>query len=221
MRRRSGTRLCVLLACGAGALGLLATIAAATPSRRGESHRHSTRVGKCASRSRTRVGRSRRHARCRRSRHTRARHPSPTVGAPVTPPASSGSASPPDTSATGGAASPVAPLPGSGAQGEAPGSPGGPPSVPHVEVTAVEYSFTLSRTTVPAGRVILQFVNRGQDEHNLNAAPAEGEPVASVPNTRSGEVRQLSVELRRGSYTLFCSLPEHAKKGMRATLVVE
>jgi plastocyanin len=34
-------------------------------------------------------------------------------------------------------------------------------------------------------------------------------------------VRDQQVELRPGTYTLFCSLPEHEKKGMKATLVVE
>jgi plastocyanin len=88
-------------------------------------------------------------------------------------------------------------------------------------VTAVEYSFTLSRATVPAGTVIIEFVNRGQDEHNLNAGIGEGPLATSFANTESGAVRDQQVELRPGSYTLFCSLPEHEKKGMKATLVVE
>ena len=30
-----------------------------------------------------------------------------------------------------------------------------------------------------------------------------------------------TLEMRPGSYTLFCSLPEHEQKGMKATLVVQ
>jgi plastocyanin len=90
-----------------------------------------------------------------------------------------------------------------------------------VQVTAVEYSFTLSRTTVPAGKVILELVNHGQDEHNLNAALAEEPPAGSLANTPAGAVKDQTVELRPGTYSLFCSLPEHAKKGMKATLRVE
>lgn len=90
-----------------------------------------------------------------------------------------------------------------------------------MQVTAVEYSFTLSRTTVPAGKVILELVNHGQDEHNLNAALGEQAPTGSLPNTPAGAVKDQTVELRPGTYTLFCSLPEHVKKGMKATLVVE
>lgn len=69
--------------------------------------------------------------------------------------------------------------------------------------------------------MILEFVNHGQDEHNLNATSGEGEFAGSVSNTQAGEVRQLAVELRPGTYTLFCSLADHEQKGMQASLTVE
>ena len=91
-----------------------------------------------------------------------------------------------------------------------------------MQVTAQEYSFTLSRPTVPAGKVIVEFVNRGQDEHNLHAIESpEGVEAGALPNTAPGAHPQLSLDLRRGSYTLFCSLPGHEAKGMKATLVVQ
>ena len=64
---------------------------------------------------------------------------------------------------------------------------------------------------MPAGKVILEFVNNGQDEHNLNALGGEGELT----------VKDQAVVLKAGSYTLFCSLPEHEQKGMKATLLVQ
>jgi plastocyanin len=90
-----------------------------------------------------------------------------------------------------------------------------------VQVIAVEYHYTLSRTVVPAGKVIFEFVNHGQDEHNLNVQPAIGPSAAGFPTVKSGTVSKLEVELRPGTYTLFCSLPEHEAKGMKATLTVE
>jgi plastocyanin len=96
-----------------------------------------------------------------------------------------------------------------------------PPSIPHVQVTAVEYSFTLSRTTVPAGKVIFEFVNSGQDEHNLNVLPTEGPVAGTFPNAPSKGVSDQEINMRPGAYTLFCSLPEHEAKGMKATLTVE
>lgn len=75
---------------------------------------------------------------------------------------------------------------------------------------------------MPAGKVIIEFVNHGQDEHNLNAVEAtEGSVAGSLPNTPSNGHLSLTVDLRPGNYTLFCSLPGHEAKGMKATLVVE
>jgi plastocyanin len=95
----------------------------------------------------------------------------------------------------------------------------------HVEVTAEDsegFRFVLSRPSVPAGKVVIEFVNHGQDEHNLNAVEDSEKSVAgSLPDAASNAHLSLTVNLRRGSYTLFCSLPGHEAKGMRAMLVVD
>lgn len=140
-------------------------------------------------------------------------------GVPTGSPAGTGAASPQ-------AGTPVStpPLsPGLGAPIQAPQEETNtaPPAVTHVQVAAVEYHFTLSRTTVPAGKVVFDFVNNGQDEHNLNLLSGEGSLAGSFPNTPSKGVREQTIEMRSGDYTLFCSLPEHEAKGMHATLTVE
>ena len=122
------------------------------------------------------------------------------------------------TGALSASSSPVAGQPPAGLA--APGSPGAPTPA-YVQVTAREYSFTLSRPEVPTGEVILQFINRGEDPHNLHLleAAAESEP-GSLPNTTPGTIQNLRLKLRPGRYTLFCSLPGHEAKGMKATLLV-
>lgn len=85
----------------------------------------------------------------------------------------------------------------------------------------MEYSFALSRTSVPAGKVVLQFVNDGQDEHNLDLEAGEGPPTPAFANTPSKGVSTIELEMNPGSYTLFCTLPGHELKGMKATLLVE
>ncbi len=128
---------------------------------------------------------------------------------------------------------PAAVGPGSTPGSSTPPSPGGatgptePPSTPapaRVQVTAEDseaFRFVLSRPTVPAGRVIIEFVNHGQDEHNLNAIePAEGSVAGSIPDTLPNAHPSVTLNLRRGSYTLFCSLSDHEAKGMKATLLV-
>jgi plastocyanin len=89
-------------------------------------------------------------------------------------------------------------------------------------VIAKEYSLTLSRPTVPAGEVIFDFVNRGQDPHNLHVDPAaEGPEAGAFSNTPSEHHQDQTIVMRAGSYTLFCSLPGHQAKGMNAALVVQ
>jgi plastocyanin len=112
--------------------------------------------------------------------------------------------------------------PGGGAPTKTPAAPTGPA---HVQVTAEDteaFRFILSRPSVPAGEVVIEFVNHGQDEHNLNTLePNEGTVAGSLPNTAPNAHPTLSLNLHAGSYTLFCSLPGHEAKGMKAVLKVE
>jgi len=90
-----------------------------------------------------------------------------------------------------------------------------------VQITAREYSYTLSRPSVPAGPVILEFVNAGEDPHNLNAVPAAGgDAVGAFGLTQPGTHADEQFTFPAGTYTLFCSLPGHAAMGMMATLTV-
>jgi plastocyanin len=134
--------------------------------------------------------------------------------APVIPGAGSGAS---------GGSSPGSPAGGGAAPTETPAAPAGPV---HVQVTAEDtsgYHFILSRTTVPAGPVVIEFVNHGQDEHNLHAVePAEGVEAGGLKeNVKPDAHTDLPLNLHAGSYTLFCSLPGHEAKGMKATLAVE
>ncbi len=91
-----------------------------------------------------------------------------------------------------------------------------------VQVIAQEYSYTLSRQTVPAGAVIVEFVNAGQDPHNFNAVPVGGgATVAAFGLTQPGTHADEQFTFPAGTYTLFCSLPGHAAMGMMATLNVD
>lgn len=215
---RPARRISKLLVCGLCALGIAATIAFAAPTHSASDHRGATHPHKCTVRARTR--RDQRHAPgCRSPRSSSRHHPRPATKTPGSP----GSATPGSTTTTptSGPSSPASPSTPAPASGETT-PPNSPPSIPRIQVTAVEYHFTLSRTTVPAGKVIFDFVNHGQDEHNLNALePNEGTVAGSLPNTAPNAHPSLSLELHAGSYTLFCSLPHHEEKGMKATLKVE
>jgi hypothetical protein len=92
-------------------------------------------------------------------------------------------------------------------------------------VIAREYSFTLSRGSVPRGSLSVQLENEGQDAHNLNIRRIgeRGRLAGSVQRvglTQSGALTQATWHLGPGRYELYCSLPGHAMRGMRAYLVV-
>jgi plastocyanin len=166
----------------------------------------------------------------RRSSHTaRACHRKHTSVKPTTPAAGTGGSSAPVNappaapgvgSTTAGGTLPSNPV-SEAPQLESPTAPTGPV---HVQVTAEDseaFRFVLSRPSVPAGKVIVEFVNHGQDEHNLNALEqSEGTIAGSLPNTAPNAHPTLTLTLKPGSYTLFCSLPGHEAKGMKATLLV-
>jgi plastocyanin len=215
---------CVLWSTGA--FGVLGTSAAtAAPGHR--SRERSSRIARACHRR----AKHPRHCRAdgKHRKHKRGSSKPSAVKDPST--GSSGAASAPWTAAP----APVIPgsTPGSG--GTSTGSGGGAPVVEtpaapsgpaHVQVTAEDttaFRFVLSHATVPAGPVVIEFVNSGQDEHNLNSEePGSGsgsEPL--LGNTAPKAHPSLSLNLHHGSYTFFCSLSDHRKKGMEATLKVE
>ena len=75
---------------------------------------------------------------------------------------------------------------------------------------------------MPAGEVVIEFVNHGQDEHNLNRSNRAKASLAGLAaEHRAERPSEPALNLHAGTYTLFCSLPGHEAKGMKATLTVE
>ena len=95
-----------------------------------------------------------------------------------------------------------------------------PPPPARVQVVAQEYSFSLSRRTVTAGRVIIELVNRGQDAHDLDIQRVGANRVFHFPEVSPGHYADRMWRLRPGTYHLWCAVADHAERGMKATLVV-
>jgi plastocyanin len=95
------------------------------------------------------------------------------------------------------------------------------PSIPRLGVKAEEWSYTLSRPEVPAGEVVVELNNMGEDPHNLNLQLADGAgPEASIPITGPSSQAKAKFALPAGTYRMWCSLDGHESAGMSATLVV-
>jgi plastocyanin len=201
--------------------GLTTTVSLAAPAQRARHHaRHAAKPCR----------RTRRHHCRARSHKKRAANKRKPASVPTPPKPASGSSAEGPTGPWGplppavGPGASTTPAPGSAGATAPPEAPSNPAPAAHVEVTAEDtqaFRFVLSRPSVPAGRVIIEFINHGQDEHNMHVLEAsEGAEAGAIANTAPNAHPSLALELRHGAYTFFCSLPGHEAAGMKATLVV-
>ncbi len=90
----------------------------------------------------------------------------------------------------------------------------------HLQVTEVEYRLLLSHAIVKAGPVDLETIDRGMDPHDLRLRALDSRGEIAAPLLTPGERWYGVVDLKPGTYRLWCSLPEHARLGMHTTLTV-
>jgi plastocyanin len=97
-----------------------------------------------------------------------------------------------------------------------------PASAPpaRVQVVAREFSFSLSRPQVRAGRVVVELANFGEDAHDLRLRRRGGWRTYGIGVVTPDRQARLSARLLAGRYTLWCSVADHRARGMRATLIV-
>jgi plastocyanin len=226
-RRAPAWVLCVLAVCSLCLSGTVAIGATARASSRPACHR--AHHGRCAAHgARHTAGHRHRHKR-HAGPHATARHSTPlaptTNGSslPGTTTAPAGSSGSPSGSETPSSTEDPAGGSESGGSGGEIGEEGSGSAAPaRVQVTAREFSFTLSRPAVATSKVTIELVNGGQDEHNLHIRPASGGPdVGAFPTTQAGRHLDETFNLAPGAYTFYCSMPAHEGLGMKATFTVQ
>jgi plastocyanin len=103
-----------------------------------------------------------------------------------------------------------------------PGEPSGPPGrllATEIEISSTQLRLQLSRATVAAGDTIVEQYNSGEDPHNLIFERA-GTVAFSYPTLDPGATQRQTLNLAKGTWTLYCSLLDHKSLGMQATLTV-
>jgi hypothetical protein len=92
-----------------------------------------------------------------------------------------------------------------------------------VQVIGAEWRLTPSRSTVRAGTVHVEFNLMGaEDGHDLVLVRADGTgPLYRFDEQASQTVTSRDFNLGTGRWILFCDLPGHEAKGMKASLVVQ
>jgi plastocyanin len=78
--------------------------------------------------------------------------------------------------------------------------------------------YNTKQLSAKAGRVTIAFTNAASLEHNLTIA--QGSTQLGATPTFSGGTRTLTLNLKPGTYTFYCSVPGHRQAGMEGTLHV-
>jgi plastocyanin len=88
-----------------------------------------------------------------------------------------------------------------------------------VSISETDYKLDPSDPTVPAGSVTIDVSNDGQTVHNLEV---DGNGVEDVTDDLSpGDSGQLSLDLKAGTYEIYCTIDSHRDLGMDGTLTVQ
>jgi len=83
---------------------------------------------------------------------------------------------------------------------------------------AGELSYDTKTLSAKAGTVSIVMTNMAPVEHNVTIA--QGSKVLGATPTFTGGSRTLSLKLKPGKYTFYCSVPGHRQAGMEGTLNV-
>jgi plastocyanin len=102
-----------------------------------------------------------------------------------------------------------------------------PPSSPAARTTTTlklaanpegQLSYDTKQLSAKAGPVTITMANMSPVEHDVTVA--RGSAVLGATPTFQGGSRSLSLKLKPGTYTFYCSVPGHRQAGMEGTLTV-
>jgi uncharacterized cupredoxin-like copper-binding protein len=87
-----------------------------------------------------------------------------------------------------------------------------------IKVTAKDFSFKLSKTSVKKGTtVIFKMTNKGAVVHDFKIVPLN----KKTPYTQPGKVGKVKVKFtKKGSFKYICTIPRHAQEGMEGKFKV-
>jgi plastocyanin len=81
--------------------------------------------------------------------------------------------------------------------------------------------FTKNTLTAKAGKITITFTNDSPLGHNFTLQQGTSGAVIAATPTFQGGTKTLTVDLKAGTYTYYCSVPGHRAAGMHGTLTVQ
>lgn len=83
-----------------------------------------------------------------------------------------------------------------------------------------QLKYTKSTLSAKAGKVTISFTNDSPLGHNLTIQQGTNGKILGATPTFQGGTKTLTLNLKPGTYTFFCSVPGHRMAGMQGTLTV-
>lgn len=140
-------------------------------------------------------------------------------------------ASPTSGSSSTAASGSAAPAPSAPARTTSPTATTGTPAPPSSPAHAVpsgplmlaanpegQLSYDTKQLSAHAGPIAITMTNMSPLEHNVTVA--RGSTVLGATPTFKGGARTLTLTLKPGTYTFYCSVPGHRQAGMEGTLTI-
>ena len=93
-------------------------------------------------------------------------------------------------------------------------SGGGPATV---TIDAHDVYFSPKSVKAPAGKLTIDYVEQGSQQHTLVIDGVKGFKLAVGPGAKSDSG---TADLAPGSYTFYCTIPGHRAQGMQGTITV-
>jgi len=154
-----------------------------------------------------------------------------STNAAATTPATTPSATPTTTSSTPASSAPTASTPAASTPAKktpkaTTGTPA-PPSSPAAAATttlklaanpAGQLAYDTKQLSAKAGKVTIEMTNMSPVEHDV--AVAQGTTVVGQTPVFTGGSKAVTLTLKPGTYTFYCTVPGHRQAGMEGTLTV-
>jgi plastocyanin len=85
-----------------------------------------------------------------------------------------------------------------------------------------QLAYTVAKATAKAGSLEIDSPNTSSTPHDIALqSGTSGAPIATGPTVSGGGVSKITVTLKPGTYTFYCTLPGHRAAGMHGTLTVQ